>query len=119
MNGLTVADIAWGAGLVEGEGYFSFNGPYRRTPMLGLGMTDRDVVEKFQKLFAPTNTIYTYAPPEGCKQAYSVKIVGKRAVGLMLTFFTFLGKRRRERIKELLATWKSARGSRKMEVTCE
>lgn len=117
---LTVADIAWGAGLVEGEGYFSLNGPYLRTPMLGLGMTDRDVVERFRNFFAPHNTIYTVPPAkEGYKEQYAVKIVGKRAVGLALTFFTFLGKRRRERIKELLTIWKSAPGSKKVEVTSE
>ena len=98
----------WGAGLVEGEGYFSLNGPSKCTPMLGIGMTDRDVIERFQLEFAPHNKIYVrYA--DGCKPFYNLKIVGKRAIGLMFMFFSMLGQRRKERIKEILRAWQEAK----------
>ncbi len=107
---LTTTDIAWGAGLFEGEGYLSLNGSSSitpRTPLLGIGMTDEDVIRKFRDLFVPGVHIYEYQPKNAAyKRSYQIKVVGKRAVGLMLTFFSFLGSRRRERIKELLNAWK-------------
>jgi hypothetical protein len=45
-------DLAWAAGLFEGEGYVEHrpNGCGRTTRGLGLAMTDLDVVERFQKV---------------------------------------------------------------------
>ncbi len=108
---LTATQIAWGAGLIEGEGYITFNGPTRKTPMLGISMTDRDVVEKFHKLFASFRTrIYEFPPQKpGYKKQYGVKVTGHRAAGLMMTLYSFLGKRRRERIREVLDVWRSTR----------
>ncbi len=110
---LTTTDIAWGAGLFEGEGYLSLNGSRSsrhatpRSPLLGIGMTDEDVIRKFRDLFVPGMRIYSYQPKiDHYKRSYQIKVTGKRAVGLMLTFFSFLGSRRRERIKELLNAWK-------------
>src|ERR1700739_4570225 len=49
--GWSKTDIAWVAGLLEGEGYFAIKttGHYRR-PHVQLRMTDKDVVEKFAAL---------------------------------------------------------------------
>lgn len=41
-------ETAWAAGLFEGEGYISSRqNRYKQTPMMGLQMTDKDVVERF------------------------------------------------------------------------
>lgn len=47
-------EIAWMAGLLEGEGCFTAEGGQRarfRYPRITLGMTDRDVVERASVLF--------------------------------------------------------------------
>lgn len=101
-------EIYWGAGLLDGEGCFTLNGgkgTYRITPMIGLSMTDLDTVERFQQIFTPSNTIYCRATSH--KLIYQLRVVGKRAVGLMYMFFPLLSKRRRTRIKEVLSVWSS------------
>lgn len=108
----TKVELAWAAGLLEGEGCFTLNGPSKRTPMVGLNMTDRDVVEKFAQIFKLPQTIYTYQYGANRKPVHQLRIIGKRAVGLMLTLFSFLCRRRRERIKEVLKIWQSARARR-------
>ncbi len=111
---VTTAQIAWAAGIVEGEGCITLNGGSKAknrpalSPMLSVGMTDEDVVTKFRDIFAPKLNIYRTVQ-EGHKPYFTVKLVGKRAVGLMLTLFSHLGSRRRARIKEVLAVWQSPR----------
>lgn len=111
---VTSVQVAWGAGLVEGEGYITLNGGSKRknrpalSPMLGIGMTDEDVITRFRDIFVPKLKIYRTVQP-GRKPFYTIKVVGKRAVGLMLTFFSYFGTRRRARIKEVLAVWQSPR----------
>ena len=114
---LTTAKLAWAAGLIEGEGCITLNGRYRRTPMLSLGMTDKDIVERFKDIFGLNNKIYCFARKGPRKPYYELKVVGKNAVGLMFTLFSFLGARRRERIKEVVNIWRSTKGKKQGEVS--
>ena len=112
MSEITSAQIAWAAGLIEGEGSISLDGPYRRTPRLVLGMTDKDVVEKFKDTFKFSNRIYTRVPKPGYKPYHTLVLTGKNAVGLMFTLFPFLGARRREQIRNVVSVWKSSPGKK-------
>lgn len=106
---LSSSQIAWGAGLLEGEGCFTLNGPSRITPMIGLGMTDEDVVTKFRDVFAPKSNIYRRKYVANKKTYFEIKVTGRKAVELMFTFFSHLGTRRRARIKEVLDIWRIPR----------
>ena len=53
---LTIAEIAWLAGIIEGEGWFGFGWAYnlaRRhiySPRIDVQMIDRDVIEKIANI---------------------------------------------------------------------
>ena len=56
-------DIAWAAGLFEGEGTIFFHTNSKRY-RLGLKMTDEDVVEKFFNIFKVGKLYGTYTPKD-------------------------------------------------------
>jgi hypothetical protein len=110
-----VKDIAWLAGLLEGEGSFHYkkSKPRDKTywyPIVLCQMTDPDVLEKAAsilgvKVFGP----YKKNNPNA-KDAWAVFINGKYAVALMMTILPFMGERRTNKILELIAYWKTLPG---------
>lgn len=113
----TARDIAWLAGLLEGEGCF---GIYANTPRITLSMTDRDVVSRALAVMRPASTaVYTKKQRGlGSKLVYEVAVTGHRAVGWMLTLFSFLGDRRRERIREVIGAWVEIPTRNSSKTTC-
>jgi hypothetical protein len=99
-------DIAWAAGLFEGEGFMSV---YQRQfgakvqPQIGLGMTDRDVVERFVAIVG-CGSISVVKPGTGghkpvhCWRLYEAVEV-RRVVAMFLPLF---GERRTARALALL-----------------
>lgn len=94
-------DIYWLAGLLEGEGCFSSTKGY---PSIMVKMVDRDVVERAHKILRPVefridgNEVKGYGPYDDVRQRqYVAKIVGRRAVGWMMTLYPLMGRRRQAR----------------------
>ena len=104
---MTIAEIAWAAGLVEGEGWFRSHSGHNF--ILGISMTDLDVMERFARLVGgkitekvlPAHTVAIR------KRQWKVILCGQQAIGWMFTLYPFLGARRRARIREIVAEWKS------------
>lgn len=97
--------LAWAAGLIEGEGCFSSSNSYVR---IKVQMADRDVVERLAELFeASVCGPYSQKRPgkEHYKDQWSTTIIGKRAVGWCLTIYPFMGIRRRAKIQEVITNW--------------
>jgi len=105
MRTLTTKDIAWLAGLIEGEGSF---GLHRRTyPQIQLAMADEDVVKRAAVLF-DVSTTYCYPPSlQGYKPVWRCYVNGVKAVGWMMTLYSLLGSRRKTKVLEVLNFWKS------------
>lgn len=104
---LSVPDIHWIAGLLEGEGSFGASDK-GRVPTVQCCMTDEDVLDRLQSL-VPGQRLGPYrreGKPEW-KPMHRWAVTGVRAVGVMQMLFPLLGKRRRARIEEVLAVWKT------------
>lgn len=100
MTAPTAVEIAWAAGIFEGEGSISIvwlpRGGY---PILKVTMTDLDVMQRF----AAVTGIALAGPYAGTnKPFWAAQANGKRAVGIAQTFFPFLGERRREQVRKAL-----------------
>lgn len=105
-------DIAWAAGLFEGEGcihadpYFLGDGTPRYRFVLSLGMTDQDVVEKFAAVVGYGRVRAqrrTDCVQEHWKQQYIWEIGSRehclRIIGM---FLPYLGRRRLQKVAEIL-----------------
>ncbi len=95
-------DIAWAAGLFEGEGRLMVRGKQRQ-PILALAMTDEDVVRRFAAIVecGTVNSYRAYQPNR--KRQWQWSVGGKDDVLTVLgLFWEFLGERRQERACELI-----------------
>lgn len=106
LKNLTSNNIAWIAGLLEGEGTFGVSNTH--SPFLAVQMNDKDVLEQAQlimdaKLYGP------YKHRRGDRYDlphYRLALYGVPAISWMMTVYTLLHKRRRKRIKSIIEWWK-------------
>ncbi len=100
---ILLIDIAWTAGLIEGEGSFGWHG---RTPKVVVQMTDKDTIEKLAGIWG--SKVYGPYGPYGVstKVTYTTAIYGSQAIGWMMTMFVFMSERRKQKIEEIIAAWK-------------
>jgi hypothetical protein len=107
---MELADTAWLAGLLEGEGSFSCRTPARqpssRTLIIQLNMTDKDVVEHAAELMAAPS-IHNRKTKGNRKPSYLIVVSGYKAEKIMETILPFMGKRRRDKIISALSEWRN------------
>ena len=112
---LSPRDIAWAAGLFEGEGSF---GTRPQGITASITMTDRDVIDRFSALF-PFGTRYERILPSG-KTAYRWCVTKQSAAaGLMMTLYALMGSRRQSKIRECLAAWRARPLPKRMWTVCK
>lgn len=102
----TLKDIYWLAGLLEGEGTFFF----RKTPVISIEMSDKDTIERVKNIICPSKnqSIVDRTLNEdrrNTKITYTISIYGANAIGWMMTIYSLMSKRRKERIKEIIINW--------------
>lgn len=85
VNWMTPEDVAWVAGLFEGEGCVFLQ--FGRYPQLIVQMTDRDVIERLARIVGNGN-ITTPTPRPGTKQLYRWTKQGREFVE---TFYNYVG----------------------------
>lgn len=83
----TMLDIAWAAGIVEGEGCFSSSSG---TIRISVCQKDKYILSKLKDLFGGNLSYNKYS---NCNSWY---LTGIRARGFIYTVFSFLSPRRRE-----------------------
>lgn len=109
-------DIAWLAGIIEGEGSISicnggFNKTYSKyyiTPHIQVTMTDKDVIDRVASIWK-SKTRGPYKKERNgtqCKDAYNTSIGGMKAASWLMTLYPLFGVRRRAKAKEVLAKWR-------------
>lgn len=100
-------EIAWLAGLLEGEGYFALQErrPGRFYPVLRLSMTDEDVVRRAAVLMGTTKVHHIHPPSmrrKGWQPQHAVILHGDAAIAVMLQIYEYMGERRRGAIDSVL-----------------
>lgn len=126
---LSEIEIAWLAGLLEGEGNFGLDArsakrykvsTARPSPFLRIAMTDQDIIERVSKLFEKT----CFSPKRFTvtgKQTYIVHVGDRETLGRLLPrLFPYFGKRRQQAVQKCLdalaewEVWYAAGNRRKM-----
>lgn len=109
----TSVDIAWVAGLLEGEGCFSIsNQKCLSSGIISLVSTDYDTIVRFKCITKTSNMIQTARRnTKYWKTCYKILISGNLAIQWMMTIYPLMGIRRQEAIRNLLNRWKSSPGA--------
>ena len=111
MLELCDTDVAWLAGIIEGEGcirtYVDKRWKNPRPQLrVYLGMTDKDVIEGVVKMISYKNKIYEQLKPKDKKhwsQCYKIEIHGYLAQEIIELFYPYMFSRRKQKINEVLA----------------
>lgn len=110
MPDASEAELAWLAGLLEGEGSFRMltnrasNGKSYRYPHITVNMTDRDVIERAAQMFG-TGVYDLPRYIDGRKLQYRAQAQGTKAAALMRQLRPWMGQRRGAKIDEVLAEY--------------
>lgn len=100
-------DLAWLAGLLEGEGHFTIHGSSHTSrwprPKLTLGMTDEDIVIRAAQLMG-TNKYSIRSEPRR-RDFFRVTVTGERCAQVMRDILPYMGQRRAQKIMTILADW--------------
>ena len=99
---MTREELAWLAGLLEGEGSFFLvkKKSGRSYPRVSLNMTDEDVIERAANLLGRGHYPFPRKPPR--KEQFALQIEGRGAVVLMEEILLFMGLRRSAQLNELI-----------------
>lgn len=92
-------DLAWLAGLLEGEGVFDLHRD--RYPRIRIAMADRDVVERVASLMGCTVRMSMREAPY--TPLWHAEVQGARAEAVMRAVLPYMGARRSARIARVLA----------------
>lgn len=113
---MTPEDVAWLAGILEGEGHFGDPQqnplPSPRTARITLAMSDQDVVSRVADLFGSRVLDKRTYPTElgrPRKQQWQTIAYGVRALEIMGAIRPFMGARRGARIDEITEGYYAAR----------
>ena len=118
MLNLTETDVAWIAGLLEGEGYFGIDNRSKDryevsktppAPFIKVSMVDEDIIQRLSKLLDKSYFSPSRKTVQG-KQVYTLHIGEKEKVlSILQKILPYMGVRRAERITECIShlqTWK-------------
>lgn len=96
---ITICDLLWAVGFLEGEGSFSFRGRDTRSSAAQVQLWP---LEKLQRILG--GRIYATGNKLGTWSTWDT--TGPRAVGIMMTCYSFLSPRRRQQVEKALANWR-------------
>lgn len=106
------SDLAWTAGLFEGEGCITDASPKTTKvvhPILQLKMTDEDVVRRFRDIVGHGVVRIENHRKSHWKTIWRVRITGHEIVqATIAAFWPWLGRRWRERAVEVLRAYKDS-----------
>ena len=100
---MNIKSLYWAAGFIDGEGCFCENG---RTISIRAVQVDKWHIDKLHKLFGGYMNIFSRKEVKSKGGVYHVwTAYGHRAAGIMMTLYSLLSPRRKQRVKELLKAW--------------
>lgn len=103
---ITPEEVAWAAGIIEGEGTIVFhkikNRPNSYRVLIGATMSDRDVIDKLHKILG-VGTVINVKPSEiGTKPMYSWSVQNQKGCfDTLLHIMPHLGERRFSKAQEM------------------
>jgi hypothetical protein len=103
MKDMTDTEVAWLAGLLEGEGTFFLHNVrlHYCYPAMHIAMIDYDIIERVSLILGRKIQIPKKRQPHH-KQQYKIAIAGVDAEKLMRIIRPYMGKRRGTKIDNLL-----------------
>lgn len=110
MN-ITSEEIAWVAGILEGEGCFDYqqSNPEKRWPQVRVEMTDKDIILRVQEITGGNvRFVKRYKPHHQDTWLLHIR-TAKLVQPLLESIYPFMGQRRQSKIKAMIDNVKMSR----------
>lgn len=109
MQGLTVPQLAWAAGFLEGEGSFGAHGG---TPRVSAGQVQKEPLDRLAAMFG--GHMWIKHPKENVKirsaqPIWIWSLNSRRSAAVMMTLYSFMSPVRKAQIESSIKTWKAAK----------
>lgn len=101
---MELKDIGWIAGFLEGEGCFTKT---RTTSCVHASQVNPEPVEKLQRLLGGRVHRFKNTCVNG-QDYYRWSAYASRAVGIMMTIYSLMSLKRRNKIREVIQIWQKA-----------
>lgn len=100
----SVVDLAWAAGFLEGEGSFCVTKrpPFYIYPYIQVAQVQKEPLERLQKMFGGSFHLRTEVTRPKQHPYWRWSVSGARALGVMLTLFSFMSPKRKQQITSVL-----------------
>jgi hypothetical protein len=109
-TGITVKDLMWAAGFLEGEGCFYLNKRQRLHGLVNASQVHPWPLERLQRLFGGR----IYSKPSrrpNQRSCFEWRLVSRGARALCMTLYPLLSPHRQVQIRRILVAWKAAPGA--------
>jgi len=106
---LTIRDLAWAAGFLEGEGCFTPGGYGRKRgscPWISAAQVQMIPLIRLQRMFGGSIGTAYRDKRFNCQPCHTWVLSASRAAALMMALYGLMSPRRQEQIKHSLALWK-------------
>ena len=100
---VTTLDIAWFAGILEGEGCFITPTGNRRSESVQITQKEPWILNRIAELFGGLVRVHKQTSRSGVRLYHRWSVFGPRARGIAMTVFSFMSPHRKTQIKGLLA----------------
>lgn len=112
-----VAQLAWCAGLFDGEGCITNSRHVR--PQLAMQMCDEDTVRRFHETIGVGHVNGPYHPKGGRNPTWSWVAAKQEDVGaVLMTLYPLLCDRRQERARRALVDWRRPKRTKQKRTHC-
>lgn len=110
---LTVKDVAWAAGFMEGEGSFVLAGRNKVSPVVSVAQVQREPLERMQRMFGGNISLQRRSLKRPTNQdIHQMAWTGRRAAEIIMTLYVLMSPRRQEQMRKVLDVWKAVPLSR-------
>lgn len=108
--------LHWAAGFLEGEGSFMLTG-VAKSPRVSAGQVQREPLDRLRAAFGGTVVSNKAYGVRGTAN-FGWRVGPIASVGIMMTLYPLLSPKRQEKIREVLAGWKTQLPASRYRKTC-
>lgn len=114
---VSIAQLNWAAGFMEGEGSFQLNGRTRKIPSANATQVQLEPLERMCRLFGG-RPYKVFEKRDNHNDKWLWCVNGSRAAGVMMTLYPLMSPKRKDQIRIALAGWLSTKPAGKYRMQC-
>lgn len=108
---ITLRNIEWLAGFLEGEGSFQAGGSVRTTPVVTAMQVQREPLERVQAILGGKISMWLRKKKNpNHNDASRWGLYGGNAAGVMMMLYPLMSPKRKEQITKAIMAWRAGRG---------